>query len=216
VGTVLAERWQRQYQERPMKGFPFSALAAGPPIAAAALTVLLAALPLAGCDQRSMTASNGAPPQTPGAALDDAVITTKVKAAIVTDRDAKGADTSVQTRKGEVMLSGFVDNQAQIDRQLQLAKAVQGVQSVDNELMVRSNPPTAGSLLDDSVITVKVKTALLSDTHTKGNEIAVNTNKGVVLLSGFVDSADEQARATSVARNVEGVQSVVNDTRVKQ
>ena len=78
------------------------------------------------------------------------------------------------------------------------------------------NAATAGNQLDDSVITVKVKSALLADDRTRGTEFAVTTNKGVVQLSGFVDSADEQARATSVARNVEGVQSVVNDTSIKK
>jgi hyperosmotically inducible protein len=56
----------------------------------------------------------------------------------------------------------------------------------------------------------------MTDDQTRGTEIAVTTNKGVVQLSGFVDSTDEQARATSVARNVEGVQSVVNDTSIKK
>ena len=185
------------------------------PARALALLAACAGLALAGCDQRPQ--QPGAPAaETAGNALDDTVITTKVKAAIAADRDARGIDTSVQTRKGQVILSGFVDNQAQKDRQEQLAKAVDGVQSIDDKLMIKPGPSTAGNVLDDSVVTVKVKTALLSDAATKGSDIAVTTNKGVVQLSGFVDSTDDQARATTVARNVEGVQSVVNDTRVKQ
>ena len=128
----------------------------------------------------------------------------------------RSGDTSVETRKGEVMLSGFVDNQAQADREVQLARGVEGVQSVQNKLMVKDGKSTAGSVLDDSVVTVKVKSALVADDATRGADIAVTTNKGVVQLGGFVDSADEQARAASVARNVEGVQSVVNDTSIKK
>ena len=75
---------------------------------------------------------------------------------------------------------------------------------------------TAGTQLDDSVITTKVKTALMTDAAAKGADTSVETRQGQVLLSGFVDSADEQARATTVARNVEGVQSVVNDTSIKK
>ena len=108
------------------------------------------------------------------------------------------------------------DNQAQADREVQLAKGVEGVQSVQNRLMIKDGKSTAGNVLDDSVVTVKVKSALMADDRTRGTEFAVTTNKGVVQLSGFVDSADEQARATSVARNVEGVQSVVNDTSIKK
>ena len=178
-----------------------------------AIAAALAGLALAGCNK----------PDTPdakqvsaGTELDDSVITTKVKSALLTDSQAHGGDTSVETRKGEVLLSGFVDNQAQADREVQLAKAVDGVQSVQNKLMVKDGKSSAGAVLDDSVVTVKVKSALMTDDQTKGTVIAVTTNKGVVQLSGFVDSADEQARATSVARNVEGVQSVVNDTSIKK
>jgi len=155
-------------------------------------------------------------PVSAGTILDDSVITAKVKAALVADKDSRGAETSVETRKGEVILSGFVDSQVQADREVHVAKTVEGVQSVDNKLMVKNGTSTAGGVLDDSVITVKVKSALLGDSQTKGYEIAVATNKGVVQLSGFVDSADDQARATAVARSVEGVQNVVNDTSIKK
>jgi len=179
-----------------------------------AAAAVLAGLALVGCQQKSTDPA----PETAGTHLDDAVITTKVKTALLTDTQSqgRGADTSVETRKGQVMLSGFVSDQAQADREVQLAKGVDGVQSVDNKLMIKDGKSTAGGVLDDSVVTVKVKSALMADDQTRGTEIAVTTNKGVVQLSGFVDSADEQARAASVARNVEGVQSVVNDTSIKK
>ena len=176
-----------------------------------AAAAVLGALALAGCNKPATPDSKQV---SAGTELDDSVITTKVKSALLTD--GKGADTSVETRKGEVLLSGFVDDQAQADKEVQLAKAVDGVQSVQNKLMIKDGKSTAGAVLDDSVVTVKVKTALMTNDQTKANQIAVTTNKGVVQLSGFVDSADEQARATSVARNVEGVQSVVNDTSIKK
>jgi hyperosmotically inducible protein len=186
------------------------------PLGRGLVLTVFALAALAGCEQRQAAPAAATPSISAGTELDDSVITTKVKTALVSDAQANGAETSVQTRKGEVMLSGFVDTQAQADRAVQLAKAVQGVQSVDNKLVVRSGNTTAGNILDDSVITVKVKTALMSDPQTKGSQIAVTTNKGVVLLGGFVDSADEQQRATTVARGVEGVQSVVNDTSLKK
>jgi hyperosmotically inducible protein len=171
-----------------------------------------AGLVLSACEQRSADGKS----VSAGTQLDDTVITTKVKAALATDSQARGVDTSVETRKGEVLLSGFVDSQAQADREVQLARAVEGVTSVTNKLMVKEGKSTAGNVLDDSVVTVKVKSALLADESTKGSQIAVTTNKGVVQLSGYVDSADEQARAAAVARNVEGVASVVNDTSIKK
>jgi hyperosmotically inducible protein len=170
-------------------------------------------LVLAGCSQATASDPKAV---SAGTVLDDSVITTKVKTAILTDSQAKGADTSVETRKGQVLLSGFVDDQTQADREVTLAKAVDGVQSVDSKLMVKNGKSSAGNVLDDSVVTIKVKSALMTDDKTRGSEIAVATNKGIVQLSGFVDSADEQARAATVARNVEGVQNVVNDTSIKQ
>ena len=177
---------------------------------AAAAAVL--GLALAGCNPPSSdkTALSA------GTHLDDAIITTKVKTAIATDSQAKGVDTSVETRKGAVLLSGFVDSQSQADRAVQLARAVEGVTSVDSKLMVKDGKSTAGTVLDDSVVTTKVKSALIADDQTRGTEINVTTDKGVVQLSGYVDNADEQARATTVARGVEGVQNVVNDTSIKK
>lgn len=180
---------------------------------ALAAAAVLAGAALAGCNR-------GAPSddktETAGNALDDSVITTKVKSALIAQTDGKGGATSVETRHGNVLLSGFVDSQAQADKEVQLAKAVDGVKSVDNKLMVKAGKSTAGNELDDSVITVKVKSALMTDEQTRADQISVNTNKGVVQLSGYVGSADEQAHAAEVARNVEGVQSVVNDTTLKK
>ena len=181
------------------------------PLQLAVAAAALAGLALTGCNNGPADKQVSA-----GTHLDDAVITTKVKSTLLTDSQARSGNTSVETRKGEVLLSGFVDSQAQADREVQLAKGVEGVQSVQNKLMIKDGKATAGNQLDDSVVTVKVKSALLADDQTRGTEFAVTTNKGVVQLSGFVDSADEQARATSVARTVEGVQSVVNDTSIKK
>jgi hyperosmotically inducible protein len=178
-----------------------------------AIAAACAGLALAGCNRPDTPADKQV---SAGTQLDDAVVTTKVKSALLADNVGKGGDTSVETRKGEVLLSGFVDNQAQADREVELAKGVAGVTSVQNKLMIKDGKSTAGAVLDDSVVTVKVKSALMTDQATRGTEIAVTTNKGIVQLSGFVDSADEQARATTVARNVEGVQSVVNDTSIKK
>ena len=72
-----------------------------------------------------------------------------------------------------------------------------------------------GEYVDDSVITAKVKTAILSDSALKVNEINVETFKGVVQLSGFVRSQADIDKAVQVARGVAGVKSVKNDMRIK-
>jgi len=72
-----------------------------------------------------------------------------------------------------------------------------------------------GEYVDDSVITTKVKAAILNEPTLKVAEINVETFKGVVQLSGFVSSAAAISKAAEVARRVAGVKSVKNDMRVK-
>lgn len=79
----------------------------------------------------------------------------------------------------------------------------------------QSEPQSPGAYLDDSWITTKVKTAILNEPSLKVMQINVETYKGVVQLSGFVDSAASQAKAVEVARAVQGVASVKNDLRLR-
>jgi osmotically-inducible protein OsmY len=72
-----------------------------------------------------------------------------------------------------------------------------------------------GEYVDDSVITTKVKAAILAEPTLKSAEINVETFKGVVQLSGFVTSKADIDRAVAVARGVKGVTSVKNDMRLK-
>lgn len=74
---------------------------------------------------------------------------------------------------------------------------------------------STGQYVDDSVITLKVKAAILGDAALKSSEINVETFKGVVQLSGFVNSQSDINQAVVVARNVDGVTSVKNDMQLK-
>ena len=74
---------------------------------------------------------------------------------------------------------------------------------------------STGQLIDDSVITTKVKAAILEEPSLKTLQISVETFKGVVQLSGFVDSAQSVTKAGEVAGSVAGVISVKNDLTVK-
>ena len=74
----------------------------------------------------------------------------------------------------------------------------------------------AGEYVDDSVITTKVKSQLAADDFLKSFEISVETYKGVVQLSGFVDTQMAVNRAGEIARGVQGVSSVKNNLNVKK
>ena len=150
-----------------------------------------------------------------GTKIDDTAITTRVKTALLADPEVKGMDITVETRKSEVQLSGFVDSSAQIERAIDIARRTQGVGGVQNMLEVKK-PVTVGTAVDDTIVTAKVKTALLRDDSVKSADITVRTNKGDVQLSGYVDNEGQITRATDVARSVDGVASVDNKMSVKR
>jgi c(7)-type cytochrome triheme protein len=72
-----------------------------------------------------------------GEYVDDAVITTKVKAAIMEEPSLKSAEINVETHKGTVQLSGFVGSRADINKAVVVAKGVKGVKSVKNDMIVK-------------------------------------------------------------------------------
>jgi osmotically-inducible protein OsmY len=74
---------------------------------------------------------------------------------------------------------------------------------------------STGEYIDDTVITAKVKAAILNEPSLKSAEISVETFKGTVQLSGFTSSSANINKATEVARGVPGVTSVRNDMRLK-
>jgi len=74
---------------------------------------------------------------------------------------------------------------------------------------------STGEYFDNSVLTTKVKATILGDSRLKMMQIDVDSYKGVVLLSGFVDSAAAAQRAVDVVRKIKGVKSVNNSLVVK-
>ena len=78
-----------------------------------------------------------------------------------------------------------------------------------------ANTRSTAQTVDDGTITAQVKTALLADDMVKGTDVKVETYRGVVQLSGFVDNAEQARQAVTLAQKVDGVVSVKNDMRVK-
>ena len=74
---------------------------------------------------------------------------------------------------------------------------------------------STGEYITDSWITTKVKAALADDRQVKATEVNVETFKGVVQLSGFVNSDTAMYEAVRIAQGIKGVTSVKNDMRVK-
>jgi len=175
----------------------------------ATTTVLLAALATGACASTRTQ-------QAPGEAIDDTVVTTRVKSALIGDPVTKARQIEVETFRGTVQLSGFVDSAEEKSRAAEVARGVTGVMKVENNLAVEKAQRSAGEVIDDGVLTTKVKAALIDNPLTKARQINVKTSMGVVQLSGFVDSAAEKAEATKVAADITGVTSVSNELEVKK
>ena len=95
------------------------------------------AVSVAGCNKPQEVTGTPAPKTTVGTEIDDTVVTARVKAALLADAAVKSYGFKVDTSKGEVQLSGFVDTMAQKNRAGEIARNVQGVQFVTNNLIVK-------------------------------------------------------------------------------
>jgi hyperosmotically inducible protein len=151
----------------------------------------------------------------PGEQVDDAALLTSVKSALVANKVTDAGEINVDVNRGTVKLAGFVDSEKEKTAAGQVARDVKGVQTVQNDIAVHTANESTGEYIDDSMLTAKVKTALIGSPETKAHQINVETDHGVVQLSGFVDNAAAKTAATEVAKSVTGVKSVKNELSVK-
>lgn len=170
----------------------------------------------AGCDKPQVAAGTAPAGTTVGTEIDDSVVTARVKSALIADPDVKSYGFKVETRKGEVQLSGFVDNQTQVDRAIVVTRTVEGVKNIDNKVSLKGAERSVGNKFDDGIVTTKVKAALIADAYVKSFDIAAVTRKGEVQLSGFVDNQGQIDRAIEVVRGIEGVRTVSNEMSIKK
>ena len=151
----------------------------------------------------------------PGEQVDDAALLTSVKSALAADPVTEAGEINVDVNRGVVKLAGYVDSPKEEQQAGDVARKVDGVQSVQNDLSVKKSDESVGEVIDDSILTAKVKAALIADSSTKAHQINVETKGGVVQLSGFVDNAASKSAATNVAKSVTGVKDVKNELSVK-
>ena len=152
-----------------------------------------------------------------GEVIDDATITAAVKSKLAWSKHTDSLTTSVDTKQGKVKLTGTADSAMAKDLAGKLAMDTRGVVAVDNKLMIGGAKPIAASAtaspdMADGWITTKVKSTFMFSDNVDGSDISVNTDKGIVTLSGKVDSGAERALAIELAQNVRGVKSVVSKT----
>jgi hyperosmotically inducible protein len=154
-----------------------------------------------------------------GAAVADTVSDTWSEASLTTayllNEHLNPFDIVVEVRAGRAVLSGVVSSEVEKELAGEIAKATKGVTRVENDLKVmpqtnaaRESGSTFARKFEDASITAKVKSQLLWNSATRGLDIDVETDNGVVTLTGEVGSEGEAALARQIALNTRGVRAV--------
>jgi len=148
--------------------------------------------------------------------VNDSWLTAKTKIALAADGRVKGRQIDVETTNGQVMLRGKVDSDSAKQSAEEITKGLDGVKTVKNDLEVVA-PATRDAVEDkDEAITTRVKEHIAMDSRLKKADISVQTNAGVVSLTGEVMDIMTSANASWTTRQVPGVKSVKNDLTVKE
>lgn len=146
-------------------------------------------------------------PRTVGTFVDDNVIEASALKEMVSDPKLDGTHVSTTVVNGVALLTGEVDTTEQKLRAAAIANSFQGVIQVVNQLDLTSNSSLT-SRSNDTLITAKVKTALIRDKVVESNNIKVVTERGVVYLMGIV-TEQQEAQAVSLTQGVGGVERIV-------
>lgn len=144
---------------------------------------------------------------------EDANLSTAVKNRLADDSLGTAYRIDVDVVEGHVTLSGVVKSTEEANRAVRLAKTVQGVKGVRNNLQVGDR--SFSDAMSDSWVSSKVKSALVAEPGVRSLNIDVDVYLGVVTLTGLVNSQTERTKALAVARRIEGVKRVVDNLKVR-
>lgn len=148
--------------------------------------------------------------------MNDAWITAKTKIALFADSRVKGSEINVETVQGAVMIRGKVDSDMAKQAAEGIAKGIDGVKTVKNDLQVVAPSKREATDDKDDAITARVHEHMEKDAHLKKAGIHAQTNAGVVSLTGEVQDLTTSAQASWSAWQVPGVKAVKNDLTVKE
>jgi hyperosmotically inducible protein len=148
-------------------------------------------------------------------ATKDAWLTAKTKIALYSDDRVSGTAINVDTQSSTVTLRGKVATADEKRAAEEVAKTVEGVSAVKNELQVVPAGERKAVNAKDGDLKDSVQKQIKRDARLKEADIDVRVDNGVVTLMGDVKDIGARARASEVARSVPGVRSVKNELREK-
>jgi hyperosmotically inducible protein len=142
-------------------------------------------------------------------------LTAKTKIALAADERVKARQVHVDTRNATVTLRGTVDSDEAKTAAEEVARGIEGVKGVRNDLQVVAPAQRETATADDRKISRQVKRMVSKDPALKRAGIDIETNAGVVTLKGEVPTLTASAHASELARQVPGVRAVKNDLSIK-
>ncbi|WNF46979.1 BON domain-containing protein [Pseudomonas sp. SG20056] len=153
--------------------------------------------------------------------FDDATLVATVKSKLLWNSNTEGLDINVNAANGKVSLTGNAQSAEAKELAGRLAANTDGVREVNNQLSISATDSTAAkaqnaaddtaAVISDAWITSKVKSSFIYSRNLDGLDISVDTQKGMVSLSGSVLSNAEKQLAIETARNIRGVRGVDAD-----
>jgi hyperosmotically inducible protein len=151
-----------------------------------------------------------------GEYIDDHSLQLRADHALNQNPDYKFDDISIVAFKGTIQLNGFVDTPEQKTKAGDIAKQVQGVRFVENNVIVENNGQrTAGQAVDDKALATRVRDSLHNNPEYKFDDVGVAAYKGTVQLSGFVDASDQKTKAGDLAKQIPGADNIQNNITAK-
>ena len=162
-------------------------------------------------------------------AIEDAWIDGKLEATLLFNTHLNSFDINTEVIDGVAYLNGAVESDIDRDLAGEIAKSIKGVKKVENDLVVDSAKAQARNdssayadkqsfkqAVKDATLTASVKSKLLLNNNTSGMAINVDSNNGVVTLTGEVGSAEEKELAVRIAGNTDGAVSVEDHLTVQK
>lgn len=159
--------------------------------------------------------------------MKDAWLDGKLESALLLNEHLNSFAIDTEVRSGVAYLNGVVESDIDSDLAEEIARSIDGVTRVENNLQVDKNRAKSNNdkqvadgghdfkqAVSNATLTARIKSQLLINSNTSGLSIDVDSDQGKITLSGQVDSEQEKGLAEQIVRNTSGVRSVNNQLTV--
>ena len=166
-------------------------------------------------EDEDMKAPEGRPEEKPQKERSDSGMGVELKTKFFADSQLSGWDVNIDVKNGVITMTGTVPNEQHKRKADMLAKTIAGQRGINNELQV-TDEQVEEEKRSDRAIGAETKAKLFADSELSGWRINVDTQDGIVMMQGEVESEMLKRKATALAQTVAGVREVKNQITVKE